>query len=98
MFKKFYCNLYALEVQLDVERCASFLHSLALPKLDEQDIADLENPMSVEELKSAVKSLNKGKSPGLNGLPPEFYAMFWGQAGPPILETINFALLEENGN
>lgn len=55
-------------------------------------MAGLENPISLKELESAVKSLNRGKSPGLDGLPPEFYVVFWDQVGPLILDSINYAI------
>lgn len=91
-FKTFYCQLYLSEGQLNAERCASFVYSLSLPKLDDEDIDGLEKSISMEELESAVRSLNRGKSPGLDGLPPEFYVVFWDQVGPLILDSINFAI------
>lgn len=39
-----------------------------------------------------VRSLNRGKSPGLVSLPPEFYVVFWDQVGPLILDSINVAI------
>lgn len=92
VFKTFYCHLYTSEGQLNIERCATFLHSLSLPKLDDDEIDNLEKSISMEELESAVKSLNKGKSPGLDGLPPEFYLAFWDQVEPLILDSMNFAI------
>lgn len=40
----------------------------------------------------AVKTLQKGKSPGLDGLPPELYLALWDQVGSLILGSINFAI------
>ncbi len=34
-----------------------------------------------EELHVALKSLQKGKSPGLDGLPPELYLEIWDLVG-----------------
>lgn len=36
--------------------------------------------------------MNKGKSPGLDGLPPEFYFAFWPQVGPLLLDMILSAI------
>lgn len=51
---------------------------------------------SLEELESAVRSLNRGKSPGLDGLPPEFYVVFWDQVGRLILDSIKFAVKDHS--
>jgi len=46
---------------------------------------DLESPLTLEELSAALKSLNGGKSPGLDGLPAEFFKKFWDLIGPELL-------------
>ena len=51
----------------------------------------LDSPISLEELEKAVKSLNKEKSPGINGLPGEFYQMFWPFLKERYLQFINHA-------
>ena len=38
---------------------------------------NLDAPLTVEELKNAVFQMTKGKSPGLDGIPVEFYQEFW---------------------
>ena len=51
----------------------------------------LDSPITLEELEKAVKSLNKEKSPGINGLPAEFYQMFWPLLKYRYLQFINHA-------
>lgn len=53
------------------------LQTLSFPKLSEEDSAKLEAPFSEEELKKALGQLNTSKTPGSDGLPPEFYSSFW---------------------
>lgn len=36
--------------------------------------------------------MQTGKSPGLDGIPPEFYLAFWDQLGPLPLDMINFSI------
>lgn len=36
--------------------------------------------------------MNKDRSPGWDGIPPEFYLKFWDQLGPLLLEMINIAI------
>ncbi len=52
----------------------------------------LEAPLSLEELHVSLKSLQKGKSPGLYGLPPELYLEIWDLVGIPMLNSFNFAI------
>ena len=53
----------------------------------------LDAPISQEELEEAVFSLNEDKSPGLTGLPAEFYKKFWPYLKDRYLLFINFCFL-----
>lgn len=57
--------------------CKEYLDKLELPRITQMDKDSLEAPLSLEELHEALKSLQKGKSPGLDGLPPELYLEIW---------------------
>ncbi len=50
------------------------------------------DPLSLEELHISLKSLQKGKSPGLVGLPPELYLEIWDLVGILMLNSFNFAI------
>ena len=50
--------------------------------------------ITLSELLRALQSMKTGKSPGLDGLPPEFYLTFWSQLGPLLLEMINWSFLK----
>ncbi len=52
----------------------------------------LEAPLSLEELHVSLKSLQTGKSPGLDGLPPELYLEMWDLVGVLMLNSFNFAI------
>ncbi len=56
------------------------------------DKESLEAPLSMEELHVSLKSLQKGKSPGLDGLPPELYLEIWDLVGTLMLNSFNFAI------
>ncbi len=56
------------------------------------DKESLEAPLSLEELHVSLKSLHKGKSPGLDGLPPELYLEIWDLVGILMLNSFNFAI------
>ncbi|KAL0146580.1 hypothetical protein M9458_058211 [Cirrhinus mrigala] len=70
-FRDFYAELYSSEVPHNQTAYDSFLEDLQLPKLSEVDSANLDNPITADELKEAVSAMCIGKSPGLDGIPPE---------------------------
>ena len=49
-----------------------------LPKLTSDKMAQLDSDIKAEEVSAAVQELNSGRSPGIDGLPAEFYKCFWG--------------------
>ncbi len=53
---------------------ASFYEGL--PNVAEGSKAQLERPLSDQELLNALKSMEGGKSPGIDGLPVEFFKEF----------------------
>ena len=55
-------------------------------RLDEQAKANLENPITLEELAAAMKNAQQRKTPGSDGLPVEFYKATWDFTGPVLVE------------
>ena len=49
----------------------------------------LEEPISKQELDTALKGMKNNKSPGLDGYSPEFFKFFWPQLGYFFLNCIN---------
>ncbi|WP_092403659.1 hypothetical protein [Candidatus Ichthyocystis sparus] len=43
------------------------------------------------ELRQAINSFKSGKSPGLDGIPIEFYKIFFEYAKDPILASFNYS-------
>ncbi len=93
IFKGFYTNLYKAETDFDEPICKQYLDKLELPRISQMDKESLEAPLSLEELHVSLKSLQKGKSPGLDGLPPELYLEIWDLVGILMLNSFNFALI-----
>lgn len=69
----------------------SFLSSLNLPCLSEEDRERLSEQFSVPELLEAIKSLPSNKSPGEDGFPPEFYKEFRELLVPYLMEVLKKA-------
>lgn len=92
VFRKFYLDLYTSEVKGDHTNSRSFLDGLDLPKLSQEEAEQLESPLTLDEVTTALKSLNRGKSPGLDGIPPELLLFLWDIVGPLFLDSMNYAL------
>ena len=48
-----------------------------------------EGPLSMAEVFEALKGMAKGKAPGSDGLPPEFYLALWDVLGEDLVEVLN---------
>lgn len=72
---KFYQKLYQIrDIILDKQR--EYLKSHNLIKLNEEQKKNFNKPISIREIVEAIKNQNKGKSPGPDGLPIEYYSTF----------------------
>ena len=71
----FYKNLY--EEQNTDEICQRELLSSVNESISSTDKAFFDDPISLHELEIALKELPLHKSPGLDGLPAEFYRSMW---------------------
>lgn len=52
------------------------------------------SPITREDLKKALSQLNKNKSPGMDGLGPEFYLKFWELVSPYLFNNQNWDTLD----
>ena len=91
-FSDFYSTLYQSERELNKTECENYLKQLDLPCLSVEDSLNLDNPLTLEELEKAASSMQPNKSPGLDGIPPEFYILFWEKLGPLLLDMITASI------
>ncbi len=91
-FRSFYCDLYSSNSKCEPTSYTSFLSTLNLPHLSELDSESLGRPLSLIELESLIKVMSKGKSPGLDGIPVEFYLTFWSDLGPLMLDMMQYSI------
>ncbi|CAB1334198.1 unnamed protein product [Coregonus sp. 'balchen'] len=70
-----------LERAHNVEQGNVFLEHLSRRVLE--DIREaMKAQISLKEFESALRRMGKGKVPGMDGLPAEFFLKFWGKLGP----------------
>lgn len=86
----FYSSLYTCEFQENSNLAQEFYNGL--PKVPDKLNVDLEQPLTLPELYSAVMSLANGKSPCIDGIPIEFYKTFWSILRPDLLVVLNESL------
>ena len=95
--REYYKELYNKETQSDnidihVQR---FLGNNITPTLTETEKEKCEGLISVEEASLALKMLNNGSSPGIDGLTTEFFKCFWAKIGTLVVDSFNESF--ENG-
>lgn len=64
------------------------------PRLNEEEKESLERAISMNEIAEAIKTMNDEKTPGVDGLPVEFYKVYWSRIKFILFRTLNFALPE----
>ena len=89
-FQEFYKKLYTEEGLGTENRQDEYLKYVR--KIEDEEKERMENPFTENEIATAVKDLNKNKSPGPDGLTNEFYQSFQGQLVPILKKVVDQAV------
>lgn len=88
----FYRSLYTSKiVSPNEEGDTFFCDTPAEKRLNEADQNSCEGPLSKNECLNALKDMDCNKTPGSDGLPAEFYKVFWNDIADYFLKSINYA-------
>ena len=70
----------------NLEEMDEFLEKYNLPKLNQEEIENLNRPNTSTEIETLIKNLPTNKSPGPNGFTAEFYQKFREELTPILLK------------
>ena len=79
----------------NLEEMDKFLETKTLPKLKQEEIENLNSPITSKGTELVIKNLPKNKSPGPDGFPGEFYQAFKKELTPILLKV--FQKIEMEG-
>ena len=89
--QNFYSKLYTkVEYGTSQTEYHEFLN-IECPILDNDERDTMNNEITENELLAALKLTQNNKSPGSDGLPAEFYKMFWQDIKLPLINSIKHA-------
>ena len=91
----FYIDIYSSKADRDNSRINDLFFWDASPKsfnLEEKE--KFEGMLTQAECLQALKSMESEKTPGSDGLPVEFYNVFWNEVSDCLLNTINYPYTE----
>ena len=75
IIRDYYQQLYANKMD-NMEEMDKFLEKYNFPKLNQEDIENLNRPITGTEIETVIRNLPANKSPGPDGFTDEFYQKF----------------------
>ena len=94
IIRDYYQQLYANKMD-NLEEMDKFLKKCIFSKLNQEEIENLNRPITSTEMETVIKNLPANKSPGPDGFTAEFYQTFREELTPILLKF--FQTIAEEG-
>ncbi|KAL6081765.1 hypothetical protein STEG23_020928 [Scotinomys teguina] len=94
IIRSYFKNLYSTKLE-NLEEMDKFLDRYHIPKLDQDQIDNLNRPITPEEIETVIKSIPTKKSPGPECFSVEFYQIFKEELIPTLFQL--FHTIETEG-
>ena len=85
IIRDYYQQLYANKMD-NVEQMDKFLENYNFPKLNQEELENLNKPIRSTEIETVIRNLPTNKSPGPDGFTAEFYQKFREELTPILLK------------
>ena len=90
--QSFYQSLYTSKsTPNSKDNIISFLNQLNIPHISEDSKIKLNSPITRAEIVTSLKSLNLNHSPGYDGLPAEFYIVFFNDICDMLIDCYQYS-------
>ncbi|KAJ3593808.1 hypothetical protein NHX12_006142 [Muraenolepis orangiensis] len=86
----FYSTLYTSEYEEGETLSEGFWNGL--PQVSEEANSQLEGPLTIQELQTALQGMQGRRAPGIDGLSVEFYKAYWDVLSNDLLDVFNESL------
>ena len=83
--RDYYKQLYANKID-NLEEMDNFLEMHNLPRLNQEEIENINRPITSTEIETVIKNLQTHKSPGPDGFTGEFHQIFREELTPILLK------------
>ena len=87
IIRDYYMQLYANKME-NLEEMDKFLEKYNLPRLNQDEIEQMNGPITRTEIETVIKKLSTNKNPGPDGFTGEFYQTFREEVTPILLELL----------
>ena len=94
IMQEYYEKVYNTKFN-NVEKMDQYLEKYNLPRLNQEDLENLNRPFGSMEIETIIKNLPKSKSPGWDGFTSEFYQLFKEDWIPMLLKLFQIIKEEE---